>query len=163
MNQLSPEGEMLTAFAPEKKVVEAIQPYTKDVSIAAINGPEIILFSGRKDAVQKVAEILKKDRIRTIKVNISHAFHSPLTEYMLAEYEKILSNVKFAHPKIKLISNLTGDFVSDEIATPEYWLRHMRQPVRFVDSMKMLHESGYEVFVEIGPDPVLLGLDQALA
>ncbi|MBF0450305.1 MAG: type I polyketide synthase [Candidatus Magnetomorum sp.] len=162
MKELSPEGEMLTAFAPENKVTEAIQPYMKDVSVAAVNGPGIILFSGRKEAVRKIAESLETERIRTIKVNISHAFHSPLTEYMLAEYEKVLSQVKLTSPKIKLISNLTGEFVTDEIASPQYWLNHLRQPVKFADSMKMLHEKNHEIFVEIGPDPVLLGLDQCL-
>ncbi len=162
MQELSPEGEMLTVFADETKVTEVIQPYYKDVSIAAINGPEIILISGAKDAIRTVEEELKNRRNRTIKVNISRAFHSPLTEPMLDAFSETLETIKLHPPQITLVSNVSAEFVTDEIAAPAYWLRHARQPVRFAETMKMLHEQKYELFVEIGPEPVLLGLDQCL-
>jgi acyl transferase domain-containing protein len=161
MQDLSPEGEMLTVFADETKVAEVIQPYS-DVSIAAVNGPEIILISGAKDAIRAIEEDLKSKRIRTIKVNISRAFHSPLTEPMLDAFSETLKTIKLHPPQIALVSNVSAEFVTDEIATTAYWLRHTRQAVRFAETMKMLHEQKYELFVEIGPEPVLLGLDQCL-
>ncbi|OQX07286.1 MAG: hypothetical protein BWK80_49655, partial [Desulfobacteraceae bacterium IS3] len=162
MQELSPEGEMLTVFADEIKIAEVIQAYSEKVSIAAVNGPEIILISGAKDAIRAIEEELKKRRIRTIKVNISRAFHSPLTEAMLDVFSKTLDSVNLHPPQIALVSNVSAQFVTDEIATKSYWLSHTRQPVRFAETMKMLHEQKYELFVEIGPEPVLLGLDQCL-
>jgi len=162
MQELSPEGEMLTVFADEMKVGEVIQAYSEKVSIAAVNGPEIILISGAKDAIRAIEEDLKSKRIRTIKVNISRAFHSPLTEPMLDSFSETLGTIKLHPPQIALVSNVSAEFVTDEIATTAYWLRHTRKPVRFAETMKMLHEQKYEIFVEIGPEPVLLGLDQCL-
>jgi len=162
MQDLSPEGEMLTVFADEMKVGEVIQAYSEKVSIAAVNGPEIILISGAKDAIRAIEEELKNRRIRTIKVNISRAFHSPLTEPMLDSFSETLGTIKLHLPQIALVSNVSAQFVTDEIATKSYWLSHTRQPVRFAETMKMLHEQKYELFVEIGPEPVLLGLDQCL-
>lgn len=162
MQELSPEGEMLSVFADEMKVREVIQAYSENVSIAAVNGPEIILISGAKDAVRAIEEDLKNKRIRTIKVNISRAFHSPLTEPMLDAFSETLNSISLHPPQVALVSNVSAEFVTDEIATPAYWRRHMRQPVRFAETMKMLHEQKYEIFLEIGPEPVLLGLDQCL-
>lgn len=162
MQELSPQGEMITAFTDEARAIKAIQPYAQDVSIAAVNGPEIILISGAKQAIQALEEDLKNQRIRTIKVNISRAFHSPLTEPMLDAFSKTLDSMTLHPPRMRLISNVTGGFVTDEVTATAYWCRHIRQPVRFAESMKMLHEQGYELFVEIGPEPVLLGLDQCL-
>jgi acyl transferase domain-containing protein len=162
MQELSPEGEMLTVFADEVKVNEVIKAHSEKVSIAAVNGPEIILVSGAKDAIRAMEEALKTKRIRTIKVNISRAFHSPLTEPMLDAFSKTLETIKLHPPQVALVSNVSAEFVTDEIATTAYWRRHTRQPVRFAETMKMLHEQKYEIFVEIGPEPVLLGLDQCL-
>jgi len=120
------------------------------------------LISGAKDAIRAIEEELKSKRIRTIKVNISRAFHSPLTEPMLDSFSETLKTIKLHQPQIALVSNVSAEFVTDEIATTAYWLRHTRQPVRFAETMKMLHEQKYELFVEIGPEPVLLGLDQCL-
>ncbi len=44
------------------------------------------------------------------------------------------------------------------MANAEYWVNHVRQPVRFADSMKTLSDQGYKLFLEIGPKPVLLGM-----
>jgi acyl transferase domain-containing protein len=160
---LPKEGEMITAFTKEQQVAEIIQPYAQDVSIATINGVEMVVVSGKKPAMQEVVAILETDRIRTVRLDISHAFHSPLIEPILADFERIASNIHFKPPEIALISNITGELVTNEIATPAYWCQHIRQPVRFVDSMQtLLHQLGYEVFVEIGPEPTLLGLAQCL-
>jgi acyl transferase domain-containing protein len=160
---LPKEGEMITAFTKEERVADIIQPYAQDVSIATINGVEMVVISGKQQIMQEVITTLEADRIRTVRLEISHAFHSPLIEPILSDFERIASRVQFKTPEIGLISNITGELATDEIATPAYWCQHMRQPVRFVDGMQTLHHQlGYEVFVEIGPEPTLLGLDQCL-
>ncbi|MCP4347732.1 MAG: type I polyketide synthase [Desulfobacterales bacterium] len=152
------EGEMAAVFADEDRVAAAIQPYEKEVSIAAANGPKNIVISGKSHAVRAITEELQAQGIKSKNLKVSHAFHSPLMEPMLEEFGRIVSNAVFTKPEIKIISNVTGKPAGDEIVSPGYWRNHVRQPVRFADSMEILREQGYDIFLEIGPRPVLLGM-----
>ena len=158
MQTLPQDGEMVAVFADEAKVTAAIQPYAQEVTIAAINGSKRIVISGKSQAVEKVIAALKAQGVKTKKLNVSHAFHSPLMEPMLAAFERVAANVKYSLPHIGLISNVTGELATTEIATPDYWCRHIRQPVRFAASIKTLAQLGYQVFVECGPTPTLLAM-----
>jgi len=158
MQSLPRDGEMVSLQTSEERVISAIAGYEKDVSIAAINGPRSIVISGKSNTIRHISDMLKNEGVKVKKLEVSHAFHSPLMEPMLAEFATTLNSVSFHTPRIALVSNLTGDFVSSEIASSAYWLKHVRRPVRFSDSMESLYRKGYEVFVEIGPKPVLLGM-----
>jgi malonyl CoA-acyl carrier protein transacylase len=158
MQSLPQEGEMISVLAEEARVITAIQPYSQDVSIAAINGPESIVISGRCQAIQAVQAALETEGIKTKPLQVSHAFHSPLMEPMLADFKQVASSVNYSPPRLDIISNVTGALGTDEIMTPAYWCRHVRQPVRFAASMATLHQQGYEIFLEIGPKPTLLGM-----
>src|SRR5919202_3094805 len=161
MQALPQQGEMVALLTDEAQARAAIQPYATEVSIAAINGPQSFVISGRREAINTLIADLEAAGVKTKKLNVSHAFHSPLIEPMVAEFEQVARQVKFAAPQGKLISNLTGELVTSEIATPQYWCRHLREPVRFPASMETLHQLGVEVFVELGPKPTLLGMGRA--
>jgi len=158
MQALPQDGEMVTVFADEAQVTAAILPYGQKVAIAAINGPKSIVISGDRQAVETVSNALHAQGITTKKLQVSHAFHSPLMEPMLGKFEQVAKDVTYSSPKISLISNVTGQPITDEIATPEYWCDHVQQPVRFAASMEALYQRGYKVFVEIGPKPTLVGM-----
>ncbi len=158
MQELPPGGEMVAVIASESQVVKAISEYTSQVTIAAINGPESIVISGESEALATICSKLEAMGVKTKHLQVSHAFHSPLMEPMLAEFAAVAQSVIYNQPRIPLISNVSGEQVGVEITTAEYWVNHVRQPVKFAESMKTLHEEGYEVFVEIGPKPILLGM-----
>ncbi len=166
MQALPQDGSMMAVQASVETVREVIQsfdsaqdkPHRQEVSIAAENGPRNVVISGRREAVQEIAKRLEARQIKTRPLQVSHAFHSPLMQPMLDELRRVAEQVTFAPPRIKLVSNLTGQLAGAEVATPDYWVRHVRQPVKFASGMQTLHEQGYDVFVEIGPKPVLLGM-----
>lgn len=158
MQALPQDGEMVAVFASDAQVTAAIQPYAQEVSIAAINGPQSIVISGKREAVQEAIATLKAEKVKAKKLTVSHAFHSPLMEPMLTAFERVAADIAYSLPKIKLISNLTGELATDELANPEYWCRHVRQAVRFAAGMETLHQQGYKVFLEIGAQPTLLGM-----
>ncbi|WP_302184775.1 acyltransferase domain-containing protein [Planktothrix tepida] len=133
-------------------------PYNSQVNIAAINGPESVVISGLSEAIQEICSRLTEMGIKTKPLQVSHAFHSPLMEPMLAEFELAAKEVTYNQPGIPLISNVTGQLATQEIATPEYWVNHIRQPVRFSDGMQTLDQQGYKLFLEIGAKPILLGM-----
>jgi acyl transferase domain-containing protein len=149
---------MVSLLASEAQVQAAIQPYREEVAIAAINGQESIVISGRSQAIENVCATLEAQGVKTKALEVSHAFHSPLMEPMLAEFAQVAKTIAYSEPQIKLISNVTGEPATSEIATPEYWCRHIRQPVKFAASMETLYQQSFEVFVEIGPKPILLGM-----
>jgi len=158
MQALPQNGAMVSARASANVVREAIAGDAGQVAIAAINGPESAVFSGEREAVQRVAAALRDRDIETKDLAVSHAFHSPLVEPMLEAFAEVAGRISYAPPRIKIVSNLTGEVAGEELCSPEYWCRHVREPVCFAAGMEALRQMGCETFVEIGPRPVLLGM-----
>ncbi|MBU6352383.1 MAG: type I polyketide synthase, partial [Chloroflexi bacterium] len=158
MGALPQEGEMVSLLAAESRVREAIAPYADELSIAAVNGPASVVISGSRAAVLAVSESLAAEGVKSQRLTVSHAFHSPLMEPMLEEFRRVAERVTYHTPCLRLVSNVTGQLAGDEIAAPGYWVRHVREVVRFADGVATLHGQGIQIFLEIGPKPVLLGM-----
>jgi acyl transferase domain-containing protein/acyl carrier protein len=158
MQMLPRAGEMAAVFESEARLRELLAPWPHDVAIAAINGVEHTVVSGLTASVRALVATLRASGIKTQWLNTSHAFHSPLMEPMLIDFARAAGRIHYASPQIGMVSNLTGALMADEIATPEYWCRHIRQPVQFMCGMEALRAAGCGTFVEIGPKPVLLGM-----
>ncbi|RSM33978.1 polyketide synthase, partial [Amycolatopsis balhimycina DSM 5908] len=142
MQALPAGGTMLAVKATE----EQARQWT-DVSIAAVNGPNAVVLSGTEEAIDGI----KADRAKRLPV--SHAFHSSLMEPMLAEFARALDGITFHEPTLPVVSNVTGEF-SDQ-GSIEYWVRHVRDTVRFADGLNTLHGEGVRTFLELGPDATL--------
>ncbi|BAZ49185.1 beta-ketoacyl synthase [Nostoc sp. NIES-4103] len=158
MQQLPLGGEMVSVMAGEELVREAIAPFHGKVAIAAINGPESVVISGVSTEIAAICDKLAAQGVKTKPLQVSHAFHSPLMTPMLAEFEAIANSFTYNQPRIALVSNVTGQVVDDTITTAQYWVKHVCAAVQFTQSMQTLDQLGYEVFVEIGSKPILLGM-----
>ena len=159
MQALPTGGTMVSMYSDEKRVRAAIAPYESVVSIAAINGPRAVVVSGAESTVGLVVEALHKDGIKSQRLNVSHAFHSPLMDPIMDELEQVAQSIQYHSPQIGVVSNVNGRLITDDsISNASYWRKHARQTVRFSEGIKVLHEEGYHFFLEIGPTPTLLGL-----
>ncbi|GAX39731.1 beta-ketoacyl synthase [Tolypothrix sp. NIES-4075] len=158
MQSLPAGGEMVAVFADEASIRAIIEIDNNKVAFAAFNGPRNTVISGEAQAVQAICADLEAAGITTKKLQTSHAFHSPLMEPILTQFREVAATVNYTAPQIPIISNVTGERLTSEEISPDYWCRHLRSPVEFAKSLKTLHASGYEVFVEIGPKPTLLGM-----
>jgi len=157
--QSCPEGRMLAVSVSEKKAIEIIAPFGEAVSVAVINAPDSVVLSGKPEAIESIlAGLADEEAIETKLLPIPRASHSPLMEPALAEFGEVAQSVTYARPEIPLCSNVTGAMVTIDITSPEYWVRHLRQPVHFAASVQTLHEQGITTFLEIGPKPALLGM-----
>lgn len=158
MGALPQDGAMLSCVANEACIQHTIAGYTDQVSIAAVNGPNNVVISGKTDAIIAITEQLSADGIKTKRLQISHGFHSPLMEPMLAEYHQVTKSITYQPPRIPLVSNLTGQLADETISTPDYWVRHVRETVQFAEGVKILTVEGANLWIEIGPRPTLLEL-----
>ena len=131
--------------------------YASRLSIAAVNGPAQTVISGRAAEVEAVCQHFTAQGIRCQPLPVSHAFHSPLVDPILDQFEREASAVRFAAPRMRLISNLTGQLAeASEVTRPGYWRRHVREAVRFGDGLRTLTTLRPELVIEIGPHPTLL-------
>ena len=159
MGALPHDGDMAVIFADQKLVSAAIAPYQNEVSIAGVNGPSNIVISGKKEAIQQIIEKLQSEGIEIRSLKVSHAFHSPLMDSILDEFEHVASEIHYQVPAIPIISNLTGKTIdSNTIPDASYWRRHIRNAVQFYSGMQTLAELGCEIFIEPGPNPVMIGM-----
>jgi acyl transferase domain-containing protein len=161
MQALPANGDMVAIFASEAQVRAAIEPYAQQISIAALNGANNTVISGHHDAVEAVLKQIQAEGVEYRQLSVSRAFHSPLMEPILAEFARIAAEIEYSTPQLLLISNLSGKPVEGkEIAQAEYWQRHIRETVRFSQSIQTLHEQGCKLFLEIGPHAILTGMGQ---
>ncbi|QFZ21584.1 type I polyketide synthase [Saccharothrix syringae] len=153
MQALPAGGAMLAVEATEEEVLPLLDAR---VGLAAVNGPNAVVVSGDAAAVDEIA--VKFEGRRTKRLRVSHAFHSPLMEPMLEDFRAVVSGIAFQAPQTALVSTVTGRPAGEEIAAADYWVRHVRQAVRFHDGVTALAQQGVTRFLEVGPDGVLTGM-----
>ncbi|MGW3789529.1 SDR family NAD(P)-dependent oxidoreductase, partial [Micromonospora chokoriensis] len=146
MQALPAGGVMVAVRATEAEVLPLL---TDGVSVAAVNGPRSVVLSGVAEEVTAVAAHFKKSK----QLRVSHAFHSVLMEPMLEAFTEVAETLTYASPRVPIVSNVTGQVA--ETPDAAYWVRHVREAVRFADGITTLEALGVSTFVEIGPDGVL--------
>ncbi|MFG2342388.1 type I polyketide synthase, partial [Streptomyces yangpuensis] len=162
MQSVAEPGAMVLLEASEAEVVSALAdrgPGSARISVAAVNGPAATVVSGDERAVVDFGADWEQRGRRTKRLRTSHAFHSSHMDPVLGELRRVAEGLTFRAPRIPLVSNLTGALVTaEEVCSPEYWVRHVRQTVRFLDGVRCLEEAGVTTFVELGPDKALTTL-----
>ena len=162
MSDLPRDGSMAAVFATEATVRPYVEAHPDDVSVASINNPHETVVSGRTEAVKQVLAALAADGHKHKSLTVSHAFHSPCMDPMLAEFEAVVGSVPRSRPTLPLVSNLTGKVETDRLTDPAYWSAHIRGAVRFADGLETLNAMGIATFIEVGPAPILLGMGRRM-
>ncbi|WP_211274711.1 SDR family NAD(P)-dependent oxidoreductase, partial [Streptomyces avermitilis] len=153
--QALPEGGAMVAVEAAE---DELPDLPEGVSVAAVNGPRSLVLSGDEEPVTALARTFAEQGRRTKQLAVSHAFHSARMEPMLAEFAETLAAVEFRSPRIPVVSNVTGGMAGAEFTTPAYWVRHVREAVRFADGVATVLARGVDRFLELGPRGALTAM-----
>ena len=164
MRELCSSGAMAAVECDQDTALDVLKGYEDRVSIASLNGPKSLVISGDHEAMDIALGNLKRRGIESKRLRVSHPFHSPLMDPMLDAFSAVANQVHFKPPRWIMISGLTGRVAeSADITKPEYWVRQLRESVKFASGVRTLAERGANTFLEIGPKPVLLGMASQLS
>ncbi|MGF1938036.1 MAG: SDR family oxidoreductase [Nostoc sp. ChiQUE02] len=155
MQQL-PGGAMLSVQLPEQEVQQLLD---KEISLAANNAPSSCVVSGATEAIEKLQHKLEQIGVNCRRLHTSHAFHSQMMSPIIETFIQSLQKVKLNSPKIPFVSNVSGTWITAAEATdPNYWARHLRQPVRFSLGITELLKQSEPILLELGPGRTLTSL-----
>lgn len=153
MQVLPTNGGMAAVFADAETVETAIKNVSGNVVIAGYNSARLHVISGEKDAMDTVCEKLRGQGFSSQMLAVSHAFHSPLMQDMLDAFADVAGRCNYRQPTIAIISSLTGNLIDAEMSTPDYWIQHIIEPVRFSDAVNALLAENCHIAIEIGAQP----------
>jgi phthiocerol/phenolphthiocerol synthesis type-I polyketide synthase E len=150
------EGGAMIAVGVEESEAQGLAA-GGELSVAAVNGPQQCVLSGRKEAVEEMERRLAGEGITWRRLKTSHAFHSGMMDPMLKEYGEEVKKVRMREPERRYVSNVTGNWIGKEEArSAEYWVQHVRQGVRFGEGVKELLADPQRIFLEVGPGQALV-------
>ncbi|HWM09954.1 MAG TPA: type I polyketide synthase [Solirubrobacteraceae bacterium] len=156
MGGLAPGGGMVAIEASEPEVLESLEGFDGRLCVASVNGPMAVVVSGDDDALEEWLPGWDEQARRTRRLAVSHAFHSHRMDPALDELRAVLETVELRPPSVPIVSNVTGELLTDEQAcSPDYWVSHVRSPVRFADGVRAMRDHGVGRYLEVGPDALL--------
>ncbi|ACK67006.1 Beta-ketoacyl synthase [Rippkaea orientalis PCC 8801] len=157
MQSLPQTGKMAVVFAGINQVNPILKRF--NVEIAAINGSHCLVISGEALAINETLKKLESQGIETRSLKVSQGFHSSLVDPILNELEKVANEINYSVPKIPIISTVTGKIINpEEVMQGKYWRKNSRETVQFLEAMQTLYKQKYDLFIEVGPNPILIGM-----
>ena len=163
MEELPSSGGMLAIFSSQAEIADLIASHSQSVNVAAINHQQNTVIAGSTSILSLIEDKLAQLDISSTLLEVSQAFHSPLMQPMLGDFRKVAESIAYNLPQIPLVSNVTAQLADESITSPDYWIEHIVQPVRFADGFKFLLHERVDIFIEIGAKPILSSLGATIA
>ncbi|KVP12485.1 hypothetical protein WJ84_21725 [Burkholderia ubonensis] len=161
MHEGTARGAMVALLAPLAEIEPLLRGFDR-LAVAALNGPRNQVVAGDPQQLDALVKLAGERQIAAFPLPVERAFHSPLMEPILSAFRAVAEGIEYAAPRATLISNLTGDVHTGPLGAG-YWTDHIRQPVRFEQSVRSLLAQDVDLVVEIGPKPILTRMAQAAA
>lgn len=152
-------GGMLSAMASSSELEQYLVEFPT-LNIAAYNTPKNQVVAGELPALEHFEVVLTQNKVRFKRLNVSHAFHSQQMEAMTEAFRECAQGIQYQTPKLPIYSSQTGERIDQAMTEAEYWVTHVRAPVRFEQAIQTAAEAGTNTWLEIGPSNTLSTLGQ---
>lgn len=163
MQSVSTAGGMLAVRLSEVEIDGHLVRHPS-LDYAAVNGPAQCVVSGAPEDLDTLQRELQSAGVESIRLDVAHAFHSRQMHIVYDRFRAAIADIRFHEPEITLISNVSGEVARfEEMATVEYWVRHIGEPVRFAAGIRALAARGQHLCLEVGPSNVLCSLGRQTA
>ena len=153
--ELAGTGAMASVASPAKAVLDRLGPWAGRVHVATVNSPSSTVIAGEPDAVAQVVQGCEAEGVRARMIAVDYASHTPFVDVLRDRIQGELSGIVPTRPQIPLYSTLTGELLDGRPLDAAHWFQGLREPVRFAEATETLITAGHDVFVEVGPHPVL--------
>ncbi|GGS14109.1 hypothetical protein GCM10010269_61770 [Streptomyces humidus] len=158
MQSVAAPGGMAAVFAPAQEIAPLLAS-CPDVGFGAVNSPRQCVISGGRDSLAGLVGVLRARGVDVRELPVSHAFHSPLMAEVADAFREAIADIAFHEPRLSFVSDITGEIATlADVGTPEYWVRHILEPVDFAAGMRRVQARGSHVFIEVGPSAALTAL-----
>ncbi len=159
MQQIPENGKMIAVWSDETMVRQAIASHPS-LTIAAYNGRQSLTVSGEASAIDGLVERLSQMGIKSQPLQVRLAFHSPLMQPMVEEFRQVAQQITYNTPQLDMIANVTGTWATPDMASPDYWVEHILQPVQWTKGLATLIAE-YDIFLELGAKTTLTAMAKA--
>ncbi|WP_443066181.1 SDR family NAD(P)-dependent oxidoreductase [Streptomyces sp. NBC_00523] len=158
---LAGRGGMLSVALPADAVRPYLTQWADDLGVATVNGPSSTVVSGTDSALDDLVAVLRADGVRSRRIAVDYASHSPHVESIQAELAQLLAPVAPRVPEIPFYSTVTNEVVDSAALDAEYWYQNLRRTVEFEKTTRALLAAGFTTFIESSAHPVLtIGLQE---
>ncbi|WP_354384364.1 type I polyketide synthase [Streptomyces sp. PvR034] len=153
--ELAGQGGMVSLPLAEDAALELIEPWAGRISVATINGPRSTVVAGEAVALDELMAVCERDGVRARRIPVDYGSHTPQVEQLREALLELAAPVVPRAGDVPMYSTVTGGVLEAGVADAEYWFRNLRQPVRFLDTVRELIAEGHTTFVEVSAHPVL--------
>ncbi|XXX73393.1 SDR family NAD(P)-dependent oxidoreductase [Sorangium sp. So ce134] len=150
-------GKMASVALPAEEARRELRGHEDRLSIAAINDPGSVVLSGEAAALEEVVERLEKRQVRCHRLRVDYAFHSPQMDPLAERLVASIGAIEARPTRISMYSTVSGVAVPGEGLDAAYWAENLRAPVQLASAVDAALGDGHQIFVEVGPHPVLSG------
>jgi acyl transferase domain-containing protein/NADPH:quinone reductase-like Zn-dependent oxidoreductase/thioesterase domain-containing protein/SAM-dependent methyltransferase/acyl carrier protein len=157
LQQHAKPGSMIAVAMTQDDAKTILQDFAPAVCLAAVNSPQMMTLAGDSDAVDRLGGQLTQKKIWWKPLRVKHAFHSHLVDDARSMFMENIGEIVTHNPTCTMISTVTAEPVNADDLKADYWWDNIRQPVRFADAIQYLRKQSIDVFLELGPHPVLSG------
>ncbi len=154
-------GAMYAVIGLSRSLLEEIVYSVSEKGIVALanhNSPEQIVITGEEEATELAAQMAKEKGARVVRLKVSGAYHSPLMKEAAKEFSIFLESIPFNTPQKTIFFNVSASSTSHPDEIKALMGKQIESPVRWVEEIENIYQTGGRIFLEIGPKNVLTNL-----
>ena len=156
LRRVSGQGAMALVELSLQQAEQVVAHYSDRLSVAVSNSPRTTVLSGETAALEEVLHNLEQHNVFCRRIKVDVASHSPQMDSLRDELLSVLDGLDPQISAIPMYSTVTGALCTGREFDATYWVRNLREPVRFASTIQQLAEGGHTLFLEMSPHPILL-------